>query len=131
MGHIVDARLADFARRTGIEPATGEWAETLERIQQIAFDLIRIVELERSGVRDGDGRWHGCDPLGARLHDLAIISDTIMAPYWEKATKLVLAADEDRPDWMREYDDDRARQQAHKLMLVAADAGDEDLPFDG
>lgn len=86
MGHRTDARLADFARRTGIQPATGEWAGTLERIQKIAFDLIRIAELERSGVRDGDGFWHGSDPLFALIEDLAAINEARLSPYLRQQT---------------------------------------------
>lgn len=35
----------------------------LERLQNLAFDLIKVCELEKSGIRDGDGHWYGCDPL--------------------------------------------------------------------
>jgi hypothetical protein len=35
-----------------------------------AFELIRVIELERSGIRDGDGCWSGSDPLGGTMNDL-------------------------------------------------------------
>lgn len=46
----------------GIEPATGERAKVLRDLSALCFDVIKIIELERSGIRDGDGYWHGgCD----------------------------------------------------------------------
>ena len=39
-------------------------------MQQRAFELIRVVELERSGIRDGAGFWYGCDPVCEITYDL-------------------------------------------------------------
>jgi len=63
MGQITDAKIAEWQRYAGIEPARGRKLELLDRMQQEALALIRIVELEKSGIREGDGFWYGSDPL--------------------------------------------------------------------
>ncbi len=73
MGQVTDANIAAWQRQAGIEPATGARAEGLAELQVQALDLIRVVELERSGIRDGDGSWHGSDALAGtvlRLHEI-------------------------------------------------------------
>lgn len=76
MGRHTDARLADFQHRTGIRPATGQHAANLERLQQLAYGLLRLAELDRCGIRDGDGAWHGCDPIYETVARLAeLVSD--------------------------------------------------------
>jgi hypothetical protein len=42
----------------------------LEEVSQKCFELIKLVELERSGIRDGDGCWHGGDVIGGMVTDL-------------------------------------------------------------
>lgn len=71
MGHMTNARLIDFADRSGIQPATGEDAERLEAMSKIAYKLIRAIERELSGIRDGDGFWHGSDPLDSLIRQLS------------------------------------------------------------
>jgi len=63
MGAVTNQILEDFAQRTGIHPASGDWGASLEHLSEMAFNLIKVIELERCGVRDGDGAWHGSDPL--------------------------------------------------------------------
>ena len=70
MGSRTDAHLAAFQEETGIKPATGERAEILRRLQDAAFEAIKIIELEMSGIRDGDGCWHGGDVVGGTISDL-------------------------------------------------------------
>jgi len=70
MGQLTDARIRDWQERAGIAPARGRRAQTLERLSQLAFELIKVIELERAGIRDGDGHWYGTDPVGGILHDL-------------------------------------------------------------
>ena len=41
-------------------PATGARAAALENISNRLRQFADVVELERSGARDGDGYWHGC-----------------------------------------------------------------------
>ncbi len=63
MGQMTDARIAAWQETHGIEPATGDRAEKLRELSRLAYELIRVIELEISGIRDGDGAWHGSDPL--------------------------------------------------------------------
>jgi hypothetical protein len=46
-----------------ISPPTGVHAELLVDISQSANALIKLVELEQSGVCDGSGYWVGSDPI--------------------------------------------------------------------
>ena len=39
----------------------------LDEISHHAHELIKIIELERTGVRDGSGYWEGSDPLGGTV----------------------------------------------------------------
>jgi len=74
MGQMTQAKIAAWQAKSGIEEARGERLNTLNRLSQLAFDLIRVVELEKSGIRDGDGHWHGSDPLTGtvlEIHTLA------------------------------------------------------------
>ena len=58
MGASRNSQLEVFAQRTGVRPAHGERLEVLLHLSEEAFELIKMVELEISGIRDGDG-----DPL--------------------------------------------------------------------
>ena len=70
MGQNVDRMIQDFQRQAGIEPATEERAKILQQITETAQELIQVSTLERSGVRDGDGCWHGTDPVEVLLDKL-------------------------------------------------------------
>ena len=63
MGSITDMKIAMWQERAGLTPATPKRAGALDRLQAIAVDLIKVCELEKSGIRDGDGHWYGCDPV--------------------------------------------------------------------
>ena len=52
-----------FAIRTGIHLTFDKRDEILTRLSEEAAKLIRVVELERSGIRDGNGWWSGCEPM--------------------------------------------------------------------
>ena len=67
MGQVTDERISAWQQAAGIEPATGAQLERLEEMQEQGVNLIKIVELERSGIRDGDGSWYGSDPLGGTV----------------------------------------------------------------
>jgi len=73
MGRVTDERISAWQQAAGIEPATGARLGRLEEMQEEAVNLIRIIELERSGIRDGDGSWHGSDPLGGSVLRLSEI----------------------------------------------------------
>jgi hypothetical protein len=70
MGSRTDAAIAEWQERAGIEPATGKTAELWEALSQAAYELIKVIELERSGIRDGDGGWHGSDVVGHAMNDV-------------------------------------------------------------
>ncbi len=67
MGRMTDERISAWQQAAGIEPATGAQSERLEKMQEEGVNLIRLIELERSGIRDGDGSWYGSDPLGGTV----------------------------------------------------------------
>ena len=62
-----------FQEQTGLKPACGQQLDLLERMQQVAFDLIKALELEISGIRDGDGNWGGCYPVSELIFELGTL----------------------------------------------------------
>ena len=89
MGMRTDFEIASWQEQAGIKPASGERAELLNALSRAAFETIKVIELERSGIRDGDGRWHGSDVIGHITDDL---------------TKLCKRLNEfDRAEWMAEH----------------------------
>ena len=71
MGQRTDIAIAAFQDRVGLKPVHGQESESLDRLQTLAFELIKIVELEKSGIRDGDGHWYGSDPVTGILQEIA------------------------------------------------------------
>jgi hypothetical protein len=53
-----------------ITPVTGKRLELLDSIRGAAYALIEIVDLEKSGIRDGEGYWKGSDPVTGQGHYL-------------------------------------------------------------
>jgi hypothetical protein len=70
MGTYTDATIAAWQEEAGIKPATGKYAELLEKLSHAAFEAIKVIELEKSGIRDGDGYWHGSDVIGEMMDNL-------------------------------------------------------------
>ena len=64
MGQLTDARMKAWQQHAGLHPPVAARRELLDRMSECAFKLIRIIECELSGIRDGDGQWHGGDPVG-------------------------------------------------------------------
>jgi hypothetical protein len=79
MGQFTDATIEEFQKAKGIEPAIGERARILTEISDAAFGLIKIIELEKSGIRDGDGYWLGSDPVGHTMWELRELFDRLDA----------------------------------------------------
>jgi hypothetical protein len=75
MGAGADADIEAFQERTGIKPAKGAYADKLDRLSQAAFDLIKIIEIERCGIRDGNGFWHGSDAMDGSVREIQSIWD--------------------------------------------------------
>lgn len=70
MGTMTNAAIAKWQEESGIEPARGDRAEMLKRVAELAAEIIALTALETSGIRDGDGYWHGSDPLDGYIRDL-------------------------------------------------------------
>jgi hypothetical protein len=81
MGAYRDSMIAAWQKQAGIKPATGEECELLEELSHRAYDLIRVIELEKSGIRDGDGNWYGSDALAGTMR--------FLVDCWEKYDELV------------------------------------------
>ncbi|HMF07230.1 MAG TPA: hypothetical protein VKE72_09500 [Methylocella sp.] len=91
MGMRTDAEIEAWQKAAGIEPATGECARLLREMSDKAFKLIKVIELEASGIRDGDGGWHGSDVVGGTMRGLV----GIIARYLdEKAFRVVDMTDD-------------------------------------
>ena len=53
----------NLTKQTGPSAASGRHAELLVDLQNAAASLTKLVELELTGVCDGQGFWIGSDPL--------------------------------------------------------------------
>jgi hypothetical protein len=78
MGQLTDARIRAWQEESGIRPAEGEYRDALCRMQEEAFELIKIFELEVSGIRDGDGYWHGSDVIGSTVRGIERLAKRIL-----------------------------------------------------
>jgi hypothetical protein len=79
MGCITDLGIASWQQEVGLTPATGEYAELLNKLSDAAVEAIKIIELERSGIRDGDGYWHGCGVIHEITNNLIGLCQQILA----------------------------------------------------
>jgi hypothetical protein len=57
-------------KTSNIKPAIGRKRVLLEQIWNTAEELAKVAGLEMSGVRDGDGYWHGSDVVGAAMQNI-------------------------------------------------------------
>ena len=73
MGTRRDAEIAEWQRKSGIRPS--EHQQLLSRMSDATFELIKVIELEQSGIRDGNGFWSGSDAMGGTARDLASLID--------------------------------------------------------
>jgi hypothetical protein len=69
MGSMTDVNIEAWQKAAGLEPSPER--ELLWKMSNAAFELIKVIELERSGIRDGDGYWHGSDAMGGIASNLA------------------------------------------------------------
>jgi hypothetical protein len=69
MGQRRNAEIEAWQRAFGLKPS--EQHALLREMSDTAFALIKVIELERSGIRDGDGCWSGSDPVGGITSRLA------------------------------------------------------------
>jgi hypothetical protein len=91
MGQMTQARIAAWQETAGIKEATGDRLKRLRQTSKAAYDLIQIIELEISGIRDGDGYWHGSDPLQGKVLE---ISDR-----WQLSNRAKERDAEEAVDW--------------------------------
>jgi hypothetical protein len=89
-----------WQKEHGIEPATGGRADLLHKISNVAFELIKIIELERSGIRDGDGLWHGSDVVGGTMKDLVQLIENFLQLDRAKPLPSEVCFD-DAPPWAK------------------------------
>ena len=76
MGTMTDANIAIWQQKAGIEPAKAGAAKRLCELSREAYELIRIIELERSGMAQHcrgterpDSRHNGPRALFRGSHD--------------------------------------------------------------
>jgi hypothetical protein len=79
MGMRTELEIAAWQKASGIRPATGREEELLRKISDAAFELIKVIELHRSGIRDGDGHWHGSHVMGGTAQKLVDIIEKYLA----------------------------------------------------
>jgi hypothetical protein len=81
MGMQTEMAIKEWQKNAGLHvpsPAIHElWCE----LQQTAFAAIKIAELEKSGIRDGDSGWHGGDVIGGTLQNLQDVCARLWAAY--------------------------------------------------
>jgi hypothetical protein len=70
MGMRTEMMIEAFQKANGIVEPSWEEQELLRKMSDAAFHLIKVIELEKSGIRDGDGYWHGSDVMGGVTSEL-------------------------------------------------------------
>ncbi len=135
MGTRTDCEIADFREEAGItpetgkeeatkllhaagvKPATGKRKRLLEQIIEVATGrtecggTIDCLKMELSGERDGDGYWHGGDPVSASIEDLIRVCQEWLD--WEKKVRNA-----------RHVLEENENESVRKFIPV-----DDDLPF--
>jgi hypothetical protein len=82
MGYQTDQTIKAWRERAGLELPSPEQRERLERMKAEATSLLEVLVLELAGIRDGDGRWHGCNPIDEIIRDLQILNSGAEHPMW-------------------------------------------------
>jgi hypothetical protein len=75
MGMMGDYEIAQWQQAAGIKLPSARAAELLEQMSDNAFELIKLIELGRCGIRDGDSRWHGTDVMGGAMNDIIALAE--------------------------------------------------------
>jgi len=70
MSVFADARIAAFREANGIDVPAGERLAAINKLQDICVTAIKLLELEKSGIRDGAGMWLGSDVVSAISREL-------------------------------------------------------------
>jgi len=80
MGQQADARLAEFRKRNGIVLPSAAEVEWIQRVRTFCQETPVFLILEESGIRDGDGFWHGTSAIAqviGELERLAALGGTV------------------------------------------------------
>ena len=74
---VIPVLLYRDQKKTGPVPASGRHAELLAELSQTANALIKIIELERTGVYDGFGQnfWTGFDSVLNTAQRLVVLAE--------------------------------------------------------
>ena len=59
----------------GIQPVPQHHAELLNEMELVCRDLVKLLELERSGVRNGQGFWPVEDPILSKMQRLSSLAE--------------------------------------------------------
>ena len=84
MGMRTQLAIEEWQRRAGLEEAQGGRRELLDKLSKAAYELIKFIELEKSGIRDGNGCWHA-DVVSAELGGVAELCRELLADYEREA----------------------------------------------
>lgn len=93
MGQQTDRIIREFRERAGLEVPGHERRQLLEKMKRDAVNLIECIVLEESGIRDGDGQWHGCDPICAIVRNLVELERKDLAEWRKQADVTAVLGD--------------------------------------
>jgi hypothetical protein len=82
MGAQRNFEIAKWQEHAGLNLPSARSADLLRQMSDKAFELIKVIELEISGIRDGDSCWSGSDPVGGIVRDLVTVIEQ-----WEVAER--------------------------------------------
>jgi len=89
MGMRTEMQIEAWQKNAGLHVPSPTICALWTKLQDACFEAIKIAELEKSGIRDGDSFWHGSDVIGATLSDLQDICARLRAAYdaeWRERT---------------------------------------------
>jgi hypothetical protein len=76
-----EARIGAFQKKAGISVPPATTIKLWSKLQELAFEAIRVAELEKSGIRDGNSFWNGGDVLGGTFSNIENIVTRLRAAY--------------------------------------------------
>jgi|SRR6516164_837460 hypothetical protein len=109
MGTRTDCETAEWQENAGLNIPSPTIQELWSKLQDTCFEVIKIAELEKSGIRDGDSCWHGSDVVGHTLSDLHNVCASLWLAYYKPTehAEPIKAPDGDnkqeRPPWASDY----------------------------
>jgi hypothetical protein len=106
MGQQRNAAIAAWQKNAGLQENLNP---LLTEISNAAFELIKVIELEKSGIRDGDGGWSGSDVMGHVMTEMAAMCERYMRQSSNAAAR-TQSADE----WFRDHTGFKSAAEAHQ-----------------